>query len=142
MTFGLSNDGEKIQAEAFVGRDITITIYLDSTDIDNDGTEEGDNLTDTSDLTDVTTEPIPSSARVTKTIQSKHIVKVDGDFGFSIPAILDVDGVTGKIDGTLVIESGTNNILTRGEIQDPEPGPYQSLDGLEEIEVEPQLTND
>jgi len=142
MSFGLSDTGEKKQAEAFIGEDVDITIYLDNTDINNDGTKEGDDLTDSSDLTNVTTEPINQSARVTKTIQSSDIVQIDGDWGFSTSAIINLNGVTGKIDGTLIIESGTDNIITRGEIQDPEPGPYQSLDGLEEIEIQAQLTND
>jgi len=141
MSFGLSDRGEELHyRNGFVGQDIDITIYLDNTDIDGDGTKEGDDLGDTDDLTAVTTEP--SVTRKTVTVQSADIEKIDGDFGFSKVAELDVSGVTGKIDATLLIESGTDNIIARTEQQNPEPGPYQSLDGLKTIKLEPQITTD
>jgi hypothetical protein len=141
MAFGLSDRGEELHyRNGFVGQDIDITIYLDNTDIDGDGTKEGDDLDDTDDVTAVTTEP--SVTRRTVTVQSADIEKINGDFGFSKEVELNVSGLTGKIDATLLIESGTDNIIARTEQQDPEPAPYQSLDGLKKIKLEPQITTD
>jgi len=141
MSFGLSNRGEELHyRNGFVGQDLDVTIYLDSTDVDGDGSDEGDNLTDSDDITVVTTEP--SVSRPTVTVEDTDIEMFDDDFGFEKSVKIGVDGISGEIDGVLLIESGTDNIISRSKIQDPEPGPYQSLDGLKEIEVKPRLTTD
>jgi hypothetical protein len=142
MSFGLSDRGEELQyTNGFVGQDVEATLYLDNTDIDGDGTKEGDNLTDADGTGAVTTEP-SGIIRSTITIQSSDVGQFDGDYGIERSLDLNTDGVTGKVDGVLLIESGTTNILARAEVQSPEPGPYQSLDGLKTIEIIPRVTTD
>lgn len=142
MSFGLSDRGEELQyTNGFVGQDIDVTVYLDNTDIDNDGTAEGDDLTDADGTEAVTTEP-SGLTRKTITIQSSDVGQFNGDFGIERSLDLNMDGVGGDVDGVLLIESGTTNILARAEIQSPEPGPYQSLDGLKTIELIPRVTTD
>ena len=141
MAFGLSDRGEQLHyTSGFVGLDLDITIYLDSTDIDDDETPEGDDLVDSDDTSAITTEP--AVTRQTVSVQSGDIQQFSGDYGFEKTVTLNVDGISGEIDGVLIIESGTSNIIGRAAISEPEPGPYQSLDGLKEIEVTPRLTTD
>jgi hypothetical protein len=142
MSFGLSDRGEELQyTSGFVGQDADVTVYLDNTDTDNDGTAEGDDLSDTDGTGAVTTEP-SGITRPTITIQSSDVGKFNGDFGIEQSLTLNIGGVSGDVDGVLLIESGTTNILARAEIQSPEPGPYQSLDGLKTIELIPRITTD
>jgi len=141
MGFGLSDHGEELHYDGgFVGEDLDVTIYLDNTDIDGDGTKEGDDLADSDGLSAVTTEP--SITRKTISIASGDITQFSGDYGFEKSASLDVDGITGKVDGVLLIDADTSKIVARAAIQSPEPGPYQSLDGLKTIELKPRLTTD
>jgi hypothetical protein len=142
MSFGLSDRGEELQYTAsFVGLDLDLILYLDSTDIDGDGAVEGDDLTDADGTGAITTQPNGFSPK-TVTIQSGDIGQFSGDFGFELSANINVDGVTDKIDGVVLAESGTTNIIARTEIQSPEPGPFQSLSGLKTIEIIPRVTTD
>lgn len=142
MSFGLSDRGEELQyTNGFVGVDVEVTLYLDNTDIDADGTAEGDNLNDADGTGAVTTEPSGLS-RKTITVQSSDVGQFNGDFGIERSVDLNTDGVSGDVDGVLLIEAGTTNILARAEIQSPEPGPFQSLDGLKTIEIIPRVTTD
>jgi len=131
MSFGLSDRGEELHYDGgFVGKSFDVTIYLDDTD----------QLTDSSTLSDVTTEP--GITRETITIQSSDIQQFSGDFGFEKSVTIDTEGITGDVDGVLLIDSSTQDIVARVSIDDPEPGPLQSLDGVKSFEATPQLSTD
>jgi hypothetical protein len=140
MGFGLSNRGQELLVDGgLVGETVEVTLYLDSSDIDQDGTNEGDDLVDSDDLTAVSTEPAIS--RILHTIVEGDTVNRKDDFTISFSETFDVAGVADEVDGVLLIERGTTDIVGRLEIQDQEPsGLYQSLNGLTALTVEPQFT--
>jgi hypothetical protein len=122
-----------------VGVTVEVSLYLDSSDIDQDGSNEGDDLVDSDDLTAVTTEP--SISRIPHTIAEGDTVNGATDFTISFSETFDVAGVADEVDGVLLIEQGTTNIVGRLEIQDQEPsGLYQSLNGLTSLTVTPTFT--
>jgi len=142
MTFGVSNRGEELQyTSGYTGTDVELYLYLDSTDTDGDGTEDGDDLDDTSTYADVTTDPGGYSV-VTHSIISGDVGQFNGDYGIEFTETIDVSDTEGNVDGLLLVEAGTDNIIARSEIQNAEPGPYQSLDGLSSLEVTPRVTSD
>jgi len=131
MAFGLSDRGEELQyTSGFVGQTVEVTMYDDSTDglSDSDGTGA------------VSTEP--SVTRESFTVQSSDIQQYSGDYGFERTVTVDVSGTSASVDGILLVEDGTNNIIARAEIQNPQPGPKQDLAGLSSIELTPRLTTD
>jgi hypothetical protein len=140
MVFGLSNRGQELLVDGgLVGETVEVTLYLDSSDIDQDGSNEGDDLVDSDDLTAVDTEPAIS--RIPHTIVEGDTVNRKDDFTISFSETFDVAGVADEVDAVLLIEQGTSNIIGRLEIQDQEPaGLYQSLNGLTALTVEPQFT--
>jgi hypothetical protein len=140
MGFGLSNRGQELLVDGgLVGETVEVSLYLDNSDIDQDGSTEGDDLVDSDDLGAVTTEPAIS--RIPHTIVEGDTVNQATDFTISFSETFDVDGVADEVDGVLLIEQGTTNIVGRLEIQDQEPaGLYQSLNGLTALTVEPQFT--
>jgi hypothetical protein len=140
MGFGLSNRGQELLVDGgLVGVTVEVTLYLDNSDIDQDGTNEGDDLVDSDDLTAVTTEPAIS--RIPHTIVKGETVNQATDFTISFSETFDVDGVADEVDGVLLTEQGTTNIVGRLEIQDQEPsGLYQSLNGLTSLTVTPTFT--
>jgi hypothetical protein len=141
MSFGLSNRGEEILVkQGFDGLSYDATLYLDDSDIDSDGSTEGDDLSDTDSESAVTTEA--NVTRITETVGSSDIDTFSGDWGFEQTVSIDTSSTTARVDGVLLIESGTSNIIGRAEIQDPEPGPYQDLAGLKTIELTPRITTD
>jgi hypothetical protein len=141
MSFGLSDHGEEtLVKNGFDGLNYDVTLYLDNTDIDGDSNPEGDDLTDSDDLTAVTTEP--NVPRVSKTVALSDITQINGDWGFEQSVTFDVSNTTTRVDGLLLIETGTDNIIGRAEIQDPQPGPYQDLAGLADIDLTPRVTTD
>jgi hypothetical protein len=141
MTFGLSDRGEEIVTESgLVGTDVEVTVYLDDSDIDNDGSPEGDELLDGDGLGAVTTEP--NISRKAHSIVSSDVGQFNGDFGVTFSETLNTSGLDDEVDGVLLIEQGTSNIVARSQIVNPEPGPYQSLTGLTSLTVEPEVTFD
>lgn len=142
MTFGVSNRGEELQyTSGYTGTDVELYLYLDSTDTDGDGTADGDDLDDTSTYADVTTDP-GGYGVVTHSIVSSDVGQFNGDYGIEFTETIDVSNTEGDVDGLLLVEAGTDNIIARSEIQNAEPGPYQSLDGLSSLEVTPRVTSD
>jgi hypothetical protein len=140
MGFGLSNRGQELLVDGgLIGVTVEVSLYLDNSDIDQDGTDEGDDLVDGDDLTAVSTEPAIS--RTLHTIVEGDTVNQATDFTISFSETFDVDGVADEVDGILLIEQGTTNIVGRLEIQDQEPsGLYQSLNGLTSLTVTPTFT--
>jgi hypothetical protein len=140
MGFGLSNRGQELLVDGgLVGETVEVSLYLDNSDIDQDGSNEGDDLVDSDDFTAVTTEPAIS--RIPHTIVGGDTVNRKDDFTISFSETFDVSGVADEVDAVLLIEQGTSNIIGRVEIQDQEPaGLYQSLNGLTALTVEPQFT--
>jgi hypothetical protein len=140
MGFGLSNRGQELLVDGrLVGVTVEVTLYLDNSDIDQDGVNEGDDLVDSDDLTVVNTEPAIS--RIPHTIAEGDTVNQATDFTISFSETFDVSGVADEVDGVLLIEQGTTNIVGRLEIQDQEPsGLYQSLNGLTSLTVTPTFT--
>jgi hypothetical protein len=140
MGFGLSNRGQELLVDGgLVGETVEVSLYLDNSDIDQDGSTEGDDLVDSDDLSAVNTEPAIS--RVPHTIVEGDTVNQATDFVLSFSETFDVDGVADEVDGVLLIEQGTTNIVGRLEIQDQEPnGLYQSLNGLTSLTVTPTFT--
>jgi hypothetical protein len=140
MGFGLSNRGQELLVDGgLVGETVEVSLYLDNSDIDQDGSTEGDDLVDSDDLVAVTTEP--SISRVPHTIVEGDTVNQAADFTISFSETIDTDGVADEVDGVLLIEQGTTNIVGRVEIQDQEPsGLYQSLNGLTSLTVTATFT--
>jgi hypothetical protein len=140
MGFGLSNRGQELLVDGgLVGETVEVSLYLDNSDIDQDGSNEGDDLVDSDDLTAVKTEPAVN--RIPHTIAEGDTVNKKNDFTISFSETFDTAGVTDEVDGVLLIEQDTINIVGRLEIQDQEPsGLYQSLNGLTSLTVEPQFT--
>jgi len=142
MTFGVSDRGEELlYRDGLVHQTLDALLYLDSADIDGDGTAEGDDLSDSDDRTAVTTVPTDLS-RTTTTVQAGDVAQFDGDYGVELTFGFPTDGVSGEVDGVLLLEDGTDTVIARAEITNPEPGPYQSLNGLTSFTVEPRLTTD
>jgi hypothetical protein len=140
MGFGLSNRGQELLVDGgLIGETVEVSLYLDNSDIDQDGSTEGDDLVDSDDLSAVNTEPAIS--RVPHLIAEGDTVNQATDFTISFSETFDVDGVADEVDGVLLIEQGTANIVGRLEIQDQEPaGLYQSLNGLTSLTVTPTFT--
>lgn len=142
MSFGLSNRGEELQyTQGLVGVTVDIVPYLDNADVDGDGQDEGDDLSDTASVAEITTEP-SDFTRPSHTITQPDVAKVDGDFGVQFSVDLDVSSLGGDIDAVALVESGTSNIIARGGIANPEPGPFQALIGLKTLTVSPLITTD
>lgn len=80
---------------------IEVLLYLDNSDIDGDGTNEGDALTDASDIGDITTEP--SDGNYTRQSLSLDTTDLDltvsgGDILLTGLVTFDVTNTTGSVD--------------------------------------------
>lgn len=127
---GLTDLGEEwFQKYAFRqdlinARDTTITflLYLDSTDTDDDGSVEGDQLTDASDIGAITSEPADGNyARVDMTLDQDPAANSDDGFYLTVNSngniraqarpSFDVTGTTGFADAWAAIVDFQSTIV-------------------------------
>jgi hypothetical protein len=82
--------GEEYNAKnAWDGVTATFGVYLDSTDTDGDGNVEGDQLTETSTLSAITTEP--SNANYARQSVTLNAADINGDWGATNASAVSFD---------------------------------------------------
>lgn len=108
-TFTINNDLSGITFE--------VGLYLDSTDYDNDGTVEGDKLSDSATYSSITTEP----AGTAYAAQTQSTVTVDldanNDGQITLNAVtFDVSDSSANVDAVYVRDSATGTLLFANNI--------------------------
>lgn len=96
------------------GASVDVLLYLDDSDIDGDGVNEGDQLIDASDVGDITTEPSDGNyVRQSVSLDSADVSLsvVNGDVEAEFTVTFDTTNTTGHIDAHAVVADFQSDIV-------------------------------
>jgi len=149
----LHNHGEEWVADLIInsGKTFQIGLYNDDTDVDGDGTSEGDQLSDGSDLSAITTEPSGSAYGRQSDAASNFTASLDSNNDVVITGTeqtFDVSDSSQTVDSVFIVvpfasdlvssDSGTTTdhlVFTNGLDQSYDLGQFDSTVDLDPTEL-------